>query len=82
MALKAQLAQWGNSLAVRIPKPVAAAAKMQRGDRLEIKVAGPGAIQIVAAKPARSIAQLNRGITPQNCHVATDWGEPAGRELL
>ena len=82
MASKAQLAQWGNSLAIRIPKPVAAAAKLKRGDHLKFKVAGPGAIQILAAKPKRSLSQLVRGITPQNCHAHTDWGEPVGHELL
>ena len=82
MASKAQLAQWGNSLAVRMPKPVAVAANLQRGDRLEFKVSGPGAIQILSAKPKRSLSQMVRGITPQNRHAQTDWGETAGRELL
>jgi antitoxin MazE len=82
MASKAQLAQWGNSLAVRIPKPVAVAANLQRGDRLEFRVTGPGAIQILAAKPKPSLSQLLRGITSQNCHAQTDWGETVGHELL
>src|SRR5713226_3674940 len=82
MEPRTQVAQWGNSLAIRIPKPVVAAAKLKRGDHLELKVARPGAIQILTAKPQRSISQLVRGITPQNCHAHTDWGEPVGYELL
>jgi antitoxin MazE len=82
MAAKAQIAQWGNSLAIRIPKAVVAAAKLDRGDQLEFKIAGPGAIHIRAAKPKRSLSQLVRAITPENCHAEIDWGEPLGRELL
>jgi antitoxin component of MazEF toxin-antitoxin module len=32
--MKTQLAKWGNSLAVRIPKPVADAAQFSSGDSL------------------------------------------------
>lgn len=82
MTTKAQLAQWGNSLAIRIPKAVLAAAKLDPGDHLEFKIAGPGAIQIRAIKPKRSLSQLVRAITPKNCHAQIEWGEPVGRELL
>ncbi len=72
--MKAQLKKWGNSLAVRIPKPVAEAAKLRQGDRLEVKVTGPGAVQIRTAKAKPTLAQLIRGITPQNRHEEMDWG--------
>jgi antitoxin MazE len=35
---KAQLAKWGNSLAVRIPKSVAEQARIQEGDAILIEV--------------------------------------------
>ncbi len=79
--MKAQLRKWGNSLAVRIPKPVAEAARLRQGDRLELKVAGPGAIQIRTAKTRPTLAQLIRGITPENRHGETDWGKAVGNEL-
>ncbi|HMH08481.1 MAG TPA: AbrB/MazE/SpoVT family DNA-binding domain-containing protein [Terriglobales bacterium] len=82
MATDAQLAQWGNSLAVRIPKPVASAARWERGDGLKFKVAGPGVLHILAIRRKPSLSQLVRGITPQNCHTRIDWGQPLGHELL
>jgi antitoxin MazE len=82
MPPKSQLAQWGNSLAIRIPKPVAVAAKLKRGDHVKFKVAGPGTVQIRAAEPKRSLSQLVRAITPENCHAESDWAEPVSRELL
>jgi antitoxin MazE len=79
--MKAQLKKWGNSLAVRIPKPVAEAAELRQGDRLEFNVPGPGAIQIRSVKSKPTLAQLLRGITPLNRHTETDWGQPVGNEL-
>lgn len=36
--MRAHVLQWGNSLAVRIPQPVAESARLQVGDLLEIVV--------------------------------------------
>ena len=41
--MKAQMAKWGNSLAVRIPKPILEKARLKEGDFLEIQ-AGEGQI--------------------------------------
>ncbi len=79
--MKAQLKKWGNSLAVRIPKTVAQAAKLRNGDHLEVTVAGQGAVEIRSAKQKPTLAQLVRAITPENCHAETDWGKPRGKEL-
>jgi antitoxin MazE len=78
--MKTQLRKWGNSVAVRIPKPVADAAKLRAGDHLELKVAGPGTVQLRRAKAKPTLAQLVRGIAPENRHAATDWGRPVGNE--
>jgi antitoxin component of MazEF toxin-antitoxin module len=37
---RAQVVKWGNSLAVRIPKAVAAEARMQEGDSILIEGVG------------------------------------------
>ena len=37
--MKTQMVKWGNSLAVRIPKPVLVEARMKEGDSLEIAAA-------------------------------------------
>jgi antitoxin MazE len=79
--MKTQLAKWGNSLAVRIPKPVAVAAKLRTGDDLEVEVEGPGRVRIRKPKRKPTLEQLVAGITPENQHSETDWGEPVGKEL-
>lgn len=79
--MKSQLAKWGNSLAVRIPKPVAAAAKLRSGDQLELAVDGDGVLTIRKPTKEPTLEDLVRAITPENLHGETDWGPPVGKEL-
>lgn len=79
--MKTQLARWGNSLAVRIPKPIATAAKLKTGDNLELDVDGPGRVRIRKPKGKPTLEELVSRITPENRHSETDWGEPLGKEL-
>ena len=79
--MKTQLARWGNSLAVRIPKPIATAAKLKTGDDLELDVEGPGRVRIRKSKPKPTLEELVSRITPENRHSETEWGEPVGKEL-
>jgi antitoxin MazE len=79
--LKTQLAKWGNSLAVRIPKPVADAADLRSGDTLVLDVEATGAVTIRKSKRAPTLKDLVLRITPENRHAETDWGRPAEKEL-
>ena len=79
--MKTQLARWGNSLAVRIPKPVALAAKLTAGDHLEVDVEGPGKVRIQKPKSKPTLEELVSGITTENMHSETDWGESLGKEM-
>jgi len=79
--MKTQLARWGNSMAVRIPKSVAQAAKLRLGDRLELAHEGSGVVSIRKKKGTPSLKDLMREITPENLHAEIDWGGPEGQEL-
>jgi antitoxin MazE len=79
--MKTQLKKWGNSLAVRIPKTVAQAAKLKNGDDLEVDADGPGRVRIRKQKERPTLEQLVSSITSENLHVESDWGEPVGKEL-
>ena len=78
--MKTQLAKWGNSLAVRIPRNVAEAARLRQGDILEFTVSRTGTVRIRRKRSGPSLAQLIRGITPRNRHGEIDWGKPVGNE--
>jgi len=79
--VKTQLAKWGNSMAVRIPKAIAEAARLRLGDHLEMAVEDSGTLRIRKKKGKPKLSQLISGITPENLHRENDWGAPAGREL-
>jgi antitoxin MazE len=76
---QAQVVRWGNSLAVRIPKNVADAARLAEGDNLVLEVSAPGLVEIKAVQHP-SLEQLLARITPDNVHHEVDWGKPVGNE--
>jgi len=76
-----RIARWGNSMAVRIPKAVADAAKFRPGDPLQLAVNASGTVTICKKKAKLQLSELVRAITPENRHAETDWGEPVGNEL-
>jgi len=79
--LKSQLAKWGNSLAVRIPKAVAEAARLREGDDLEFSVEPGGGVKLRRPKRKPSLQELVRGISAENLHASIEWGEAVGKEL-
>jgi antitoxin MazE len=78
---KAQLAKWGNSLAVRIPKDLAEQARLQEGDPIVI-VAFEGHIELRPAERIPTLEELVAQITPENRYEETDWGPDVGREIV
>ena len=81
MSTKVQ--KWGNSLAVRFPKEIAARFKLQAGSEVSIVPES----KKIAIKPVKKTAkkvtlkELVKGISPNNRHEETDWGYPVGREI-
>ncbi len=78
--MRLQLTKWGNSLAVRLPKNVLDTVKMREGDILELQVVDDGSLIIKPAAKKYDLADLVAGITAENRHSETDWGNPAGGE--
>ena len=79
MTMSTQIARWGNSLGLRLPKAVALEAHVEEGDTVEVSVKG-GAIVIRAARPTYALDELVAKITPRNRHRESDWGGPVGHE--
>src|SRR5262245_54680720 len=74
-----QVAKWGNSLGLRLPKAIAVEAQIDEGDTVDVSIKN-GAIVIRPSRPTYSLAGLVSKITPRNRHRETDWGEAAGDE--
>ena len=79
MRTSTQIARWGNSLGLRLPKAVASEARIGEGDTVEVSVKD-GTIIVRPAQSTYSLHELVSGITPRNRHDETGWGKPTGYE--
>jgi len=72
--------KWGNSLALRIPKPFAVDAGVEAGTVVDVSMSEGRLIAApVRAQRARLRDLLDR-VTKANLHDEVDTGVPAGRE--
>ncbi len=67
-------------MAIRIPKTCARELRLQEGAEVELTVADGRLVVTPTARPAYSLAELVAGITSDNRHDETDWGDPVGGE--
>ena len=75
-----QVARWGNSLAIRIPRNVVQDAGLREGEPVDISVSEDGAVILRRAGGAARLKDLVARITPENRHGEADWGPPVGHE--
>lgn len=73
--------RWGNSLAIRLPKNIAAELKLEKDSPLDLTVED-GRIVLTPSKPKYDLKTLLAGIKPSNLHSETDWGESVGKERI
>jgi antitoxin MazE len=76
-----QIVKWGNSLAVRIPKPLAEEAGVREGDPILIEAAD-GLIRLRPKKRIPSLRELVSQITPENRYDETETGFERGKETV
>ena len=76
---QAQIVKWGNSLAVRIPKPLAEQAGFQEGDSIRIE-ASHGQIDLRPAERIPTLRELVNQIKPAQRYEETSAGPIRGKE--
>jgi antitoxin MazE len=58
-AVGVKVAEWGNSLAIRIPKDVADTLQIKKGDEIEVRIAGDGALELAKdQRRAEAVARM------------------------
>jgi antitoxin MazE len=72
--------KWGNSLAVRIPKPLAKDAEGTEGTVLNLAVFD-GKVVATPVETKLSLRELLAKVNKKNLHGEVDFGRPAGREI-
>lgn len=80
--MRAQMLKWGNSLAVRIPKPLAEEANLKAGDDIEIEVDADGSVQLLRVGKVPTLAQLVSQITPEDRYAELSTGAEIGKEVV
>ena len=78
--METQVGRWGNSLAVRIPPAFARQAQIEEGATVDLTISD-GRLIVTPTRGKHTLEQLVAGITPDNRHAETDWGEPVGNEV-
>jgi antitoxin MazE len=75
--MRARVARWGNSLALRIPAGLAADARLQEGTEVEVAVTDGKLV----VEPVVSLAALVARITPENLPEPQLDDAPRGGEV-
>ncbi len=75
-----QVQKWGNSLAIRIPKNLAADTKIKQGSVVALSLV-KGKLIAAPVEPEYTLEQLLAGVTDKNHHGEFDTGKAVGKEL-
>ena len=78
--METRVQKWGNSLALRIPKPFALELGLEADSPVEIALADGRLVVTPLARPAPSLEQLLARVTDANMHREVDSGPAAGSE--
>ncbi len=78
--MRVQVQKWGNSLALRIPKPFAEEARVRRGTVVDLSVAKGKLVAVAVSRKAPTLRQLLAGVKKGNLHGEADFGRAVGRE--
>jgi antitoxin MazE len=80
--MKTVVQQWGNSLAVRIPRALARETRFARGTGVELSAAADGIIVKRSQKPQKlRLHQLLSKINAKTLHSEVKTGVRRGREI-
>lgn len=77
--MRTKVQKWGNSLAVRIPKPFAEGAGLKLATEVEVSLE-KGTLRLSAVRPRWQLRALVAKVTTRNRHAEVEVGQPVGRE--
>jgi antitoxin MazE len=78
--MKTTIQKWGNSLAVRIPRPFAEEIHLAENTTVDLTIRS-GKLVIVPAEPAITLESLVEQITDENRHDEIETGNLVGNEV-
>ncbi len=78
MGTQSHIAQWGTSLAVRIPKPLAEEWGIHAGSAIDMTTDGE---RLTLTKRTYDLDEMLSRVTADNLHSEWDTGSAQGREI-
>ena len=78
--MKTLVQQWGNSLALRIPKAFAQQVNVRKGSPVRLTTEKGKLVMTPLSGKELSLKQLLAKVKPRNVHSETDWGPIVGKE--
>lgn len=78
--MRTTIQQWGNSLALRIPKPFAEETGLGRHSEVELSVDKGRLVLVPVREPRLSLDELLARVTDENLHSEIDTGPAVGGE--
>ena len=79
--METKITQWGNSLAVRVPKDMALSLGFKNHQHVLIQQKGKGILIEPIEKKLKKLEDLIAQIKPEHLHKEEDWGKPEGNEV-
>ena len=79
--MRVRVQRWGNSLALRIPKPFAEDAEVDEGALLDLSVLRGKLVASSVRRKKFTPRQLLSKVSKKNLHGEADFGPPVGREV-
>jgi len=74
--------KWGNSLALRVPKAIAAQVEIQEGSTVDLVPTEEGLLVKARRGPRYRLSELLSGVSAKNRHAETNWGKSRGGEVV
>lgn len=78
--MRVRIKKWGNSLALRIPKPFAEETAVTEGAVVDLSIEDGKLVATPAVPVEYSLKRMMRGISEKNLHTEVTWGRRTGRE--
>ena len=78
--MKTRVQKWGNSLALRIPKPFATEIGLRRNSPVEVSVVEGRLVIVPVVEPALTLKHLLAQVNEDNLHGEIETGPAVGRE--
>ncbi len=78
--MQTRIQKWGNSLAIRIPKPFAMEVGLEQNSLVTVSIE-EGKLLLEPIKPSYSLEELLAEVTKDNLHHEVETGPAVGNEV-